>query len=153
MLEDKIINNNYDNVDYGAVFTKSSSIAVNPLVADRYEEALSDDVSEIYTRKHIYEELAMLYEESEFYSKYGQDARKIEKRDISDVYYTFKELLKKKHEYSLVQIFCAIAEFFEFNYKVLYNDVCSLEDKAELLEGLQHLYGLEKSLNSSKKLF
>ena len=52
-----------------------------------------------------------------------------------------------------MQIFCAIAEFFELNYKTLYNDIISLEDKSEILEALQESYGLESTLSSSKKLF
>ena len=35
MLEDKIINNNYDNVDYSYDFTSSTPIAINPLVSVR----------------------------------------------------------------------------------------------------------------------
>lgn len=153
MLEDKIINNNYDNVDYSYDFTSYTPIAVSPLVSDRYEDALSEDISELYTRRHIYEDVAEIYEASPYFQKYGKETKKLEKRDVSDIYYTFKDELKKKDSYSLVQIFCAIAEFFELNYKTLYNDIISLEDKAEILEILQRSYGLESTLSSSKKLF
>ena len=153
MLEDKIINNNYDNVDYSYDFTSYTPIAVSPLVSDRYEDALSEDISELYTRRHIYEDVAEIYEASPYFQKYGKETKKLEKRDVSDIYYAFKDELKKKDSYSLVQIFCAIAEFFELNYKTLYNDIISLEDKAEILEILQESYGLESTLSSSKKLF
>lgn len=153
MLEDKIINNNYDNVDYSYVFTSSAPIAINPLVSDRYEDTLSEDISDLYVRRHIYEDVAEIYESSPYFQKYGKETKKLEKRDVSDIYYTFKDQLKKKDSYSLVQIFCAIAEFFELNYKTLYNDIISLEDKAEILEILQESYGLESTLSSSKKLF
>lgn len=153
MLEDKIINNNYDNVDYSYVFTSSAPIAINPLVSDRYEDTLSEDISDLYVRRHIYEDIAEIYEASPYFQKYGKETKKLEKRDVSDIYYTFKDQLKKKDSYSLVQIFCAIAEFFELNYKTLYNDIISLEDKAEILEILQESYGLESTLSSSKKLF
>lgn len=153
MLEDKIINNNYDNVDYSQVFTSSAPIAINPLVSDRYEDALSEDISDLYVRRRIYEDIAEIYEVSPYFQKYGKETKKLEKRDVSDIYYTFKDALKKKDSYSLVQIFCAIAEFFELNYKTLYNDIISLEDKAEILEILQESYGLESTLSSSKKLF
>ena len=62
MLEDKIINNNYDNVDYSYDFTNSTPIAISPLVSDRYEDALSEDISELYMRRHIYEDIAEIYE-------------------------------------------------------------------------------------------
>ena len=153
MLEDKIINNNYDNVDYSYGFTSSTPIAISPLVSDRYEDALSEDIGELYARRHIYEDVAEIFEASPYFQKYGRETKKLEKRDVSDIYYTFKDELKKKDSYSLVQIFCAIAEFFELNYKTLYNDIISLEDKAEILEILQESYGLESTLSTSKRLF
>jgi len=153
MLEDKIMNNNFDSVEYGVEALSQTPIAVSPLVYDRYEESLSDDVSDIYIRKQIYEDMSDIYENSEYYKKYGKEVKKLEKRDISDIYYSFKEELQKRNTYSLVQIFCAIAEFFDLNYKTLYNDIISLEDKAQILELLQEQYGLESNLGKSKKLF
>lgn len=153
MLEDKIINNNFDNVEYGTEALSQSPIAVNPMVYDRYEESLSDDISEIYTRKKMYEDLAEIYEASPYYQKYGKEVKKLEKRDIGDIYYSFKDELNKRDSYTLVQIFCGIAEFFDLNYKILYNDIISLEDKAQILEILQEAYGLESDLGKSKKLF
>ena len=153
MLEDKIINNNFDNVDYGTEALSQSPIAVSPLVYDRYEESLSEDVSEIYARKKMEEDLEEIYQASSYYQKYGQEVKKLEKRDIADIYYLFKDELKKKDSYTLVQIFCGIAEFFDLNYKTLYNDIISLEDKAKILEILQESYGLESDLGKSKKLF
>ena len=97
--------------------------------------------------------MAEFYEASEFYAKYGQDCKKLEKADISNVYYTFKHLLLEKDNYNLVQVFTTIAEFFELNYKTLYNDIISLEDKAEILEILRDMYGLDNQFAKSKKLF
>ena len=97
--------------------------------------------------------MSELYEASEFYEKYGQDCKKLEKADISNVYYTFKRQLLEKDDYNLVQVFTTIAEFFDLNYKTLYNDIISLEDKAEILEILRDMYGLESQFAKSKKLF
>lgn len=153
MLEDKIINNNYNNVEYGSTTLNTSSISVSPMVYDRYEESLCENIEDLYTRKDLFERLLKIYEESPYYAKYGKDVKKLEKRDIADVYYTFKAKLKEDTSFSLVQIFCTIAEFFDLNYKTLYNDVISLEDKAEILELLQETYGLENTMSKSKKLF
>ena len=150
---DKIINNSYDAVDYGQEALSQSPIAINPLVSEQYEEATSENIEDIYTRKKLYNQMSELYEASEFYEKYGQDCKKLEKADISNVYYTFKHQLLEKNDYNLVQIFTTIAEFFDLNYKTLYNDIISLEDKAEILEILRDMYGLESQFAKSKKLF
>ena len=153
MLEDKIINNSYDAVDYGQEALNQSPIAISPLVSEQYEEAISENIEDVYTKKKMYNQMAELYEASEFYAKYGQDCKKLEKADISNVYYTFKHLLLEKDNYNLVQVFTTIAEFFELNYKTLYNDIISLEDKAEILEILRDMYGLDNQFAKSKKLF
>ena len=152
-MVDKIINNSYDAVDYGQEALSQSPIAINPLVSDQYEEATSENIEDIYTRKNLYNQMSELYEASEFYEKYGQDCKKWEKADISNVYYTFKRQLLEKDDYNLVQVFTTIAEFFDLNYKTLYNDIISLEDKAEILEILRDMYGLESQFAKSKKLF
>lgn len=152
-MVDKIINNSYDAVDYGQEALSQSPIAINPLVSDQYEEATSENIEDIYTRKKLYNQMSELYEASEFYEKYGQDCKKLEKADISNVYYTFKRQLLEKDDYNLVQVFTTIAEFFDLNYKTLYNDIISLEDKAEILEILRDMYGLESQFAKSKKLF
>ena len=152
-MVDKIINNSYDAVDYGQEALSQSPITINPLVSDQYEEATSDNIEDIYTRKNLYNQISELYEASEFYEKYGQDCKKLEKADISNVYYTFKRQLLEKDDYNLVQVFTTIAEFFDLNYKTLYNDIISLEDKAEILEILRDMYGLESQFAKSKKLF
>ena len=152
-MVDKIINNSYDAVDYGQEALSQSPIAINPLVSDQYEEATSENIEDIYTRKNLYNQMSELYEASEFYEKYGQDCKKLEKADISNVYYTFKRQLLENDDYNLVQVFTTIAEFFDLNYKTLYNDIISLEDKAEILEILRDMYGLESQFAKSKKLF
>ena len=152
-MVDKIINNSYDAVDYGQEALSQSPIAINPLVSEQYEEATSENIEDIYARKKLYNQMSELYEASEFYEKYGQDCKKLEKADISNVYYTFKHQLLEKNDYNLVQIFTTIAEFFDLNYKTLYNDIISLEDKAEILEILRDMYGLESQFAKSKKLF
>lgn len=154
-LDDKILNNSYDSTDYAeSVTAKYNSIAINPLVSDRYEETTTENIDELLMRRRINSQMAELYEASPYFEKYGRDYKKIDRGDISDIYYTFKEELSKLDDhYNIVQIVCAIAEFFEFNYKVLYNDIITLDDKARILETLEESYGLEQQYAKSKKLF
>ena len=51
MLEDKIINNSYDAVDYGQGALSQSPIAISPLVSEQYEEAISENIEDVYTKK------------------------------------------------------------------------------------------------------
>lgn len=155
VLEDKILNNTYDSVDYGGdVINKFSSIAIDPLVSDRYEETTTENIDDLLMQKRINRQMAEFYEASPFYEKYKKDYKKLDKGDITDVYYTFKEELSKLDDhYNIVQIVCAIAEFFELNYKTLYSDILTLEDKAAVLETLEETYGLEQKYAKSKKLF
>ena len=153
MLEDKIINNSYDAVEYGTESLKPTSISISPLVSDRYEESISENIDEVFLRKQLYEDVANIYENSKYFAKYGKEYKKLEKADVADIYYSFKNELKKTNDYNIVQIFCAIAEFFELNYKTLYNDIITIEDKAAILENLKETYGLEKEFAKSKRLF
>lgn len=152
-MEDKIINNSYNAVDYGQEMLTQAPITINPLVSDQYEETTAESIEDLYVKRRLYNELLELYEASEFYEKYGQDCKKIDKCDISNVYYTFKSALLAKNDYNLVQIFTTIAEFFNLNYRTLYNDIVSLEDKAKILEILSDMYGLDSQFAKSKKLF
>lgn len=154
-MNDKIINNSYNAVDTPIDRTnKHSSISIDPLVSDRYEETTTENIDELLMRKRINIQLAELYEASPLYEKYGKECKKLDKEDAITAYYSFKkELAKLDDHYNIVQILCAIAEFFEMNYKSLYNDILTLEDKAAVLEALEESYGLEQKYAKSKKLF
>lgn len=152
-MEDKIFNNAFDNVDYGTERTTQSSIQINHMVEDRYEESTSEHIDEVYIRRRMMEIMEEIYKKSEYYEKYGNKLKKVDRADMFGVYYYFKDELEKYNEFTIIQIFCTIAEFFEFNYKTLYNEILTLEDKVNILEHLSEEYGLEKQFASSKSLF
>ena len=153
MIEDKIINNSFDKVDYGIERTTQSAIQIHPSVESQYEESVSENIDEVYTRRRLMELMDQLYPESPFFEKYKKNLKKVERADFYNIYYHFKDELMKFNEFSVVQIFCTIAEFFDMNYKTLYNDVLSLEDKVKILDYLEKEFGLEKQFTSSKSLF
>ena len=175
MLEDKIFENSFDKVEYGVERTTQASIQISPFVEKQYEESVSENIDEIYTRRRLMRLMYELYLKSEFFDKYGQkqhvDAskdsstlnyedlvynpvvKKVERGDLFKIYYYFKDELQKQHEFSIIQIFCTIAEFFDLNYKTLYNDILTLEDKVNILEHLEKEYGLDKHFARSKALF
>lgn len=152
-MEDKIFNSQFNNVEFGSERTSQQEISINPAVADRYEENTSENIEDVYTKRNMMEKMEELYEESEFYEKYGQEPKRVDRCDFFKIYYYFKDKLKELNEYNAVQIFCAIAEFFDLNYKIIYKDIITLEDKVEILDILEDQYGLDKPLQNSKKLF
>lgn len=175
MLGDKIFENSFDKVEYGVERTTQASIQISPFVEKQYEESVSENIDELYVRRRLMQIMYDLYLNSEFFEKYGQkqhiDAskdsstlqyedlvynpvlKKIERGDLFKIYYYFKDELQKHHEFSIIQIFCTIAEFFDLNYKTLYNDILTLEDKVNILEYLEKEYGLNKHFARSKALF
>ena len=175
MLGDKIFENSFDKVEYGVERTTQASIQISPFVEKQYEESVSENIDELYVRRRLMRIMYDLYLNSEFFEKYGQkqhiDAskdssslqyddlvynpvlKKIERGDLFKIYYYFKDELQKHHEFSIIQIFCTIAEFFDLNYKTLYNDILTLEDKVNILEHLEKEYGLDKHFARSKALF
>lgn len=152
-MEDKIFNSQFNNVEFGSERASQQEISINPAVADRYEENTSENMEDVYTKRKMMEKMEELYEESEFYEKYGQEPKRVDRCDFFKIYYYFKDKLKELNEYNAVQIFCTIAEFFDLNYKIIYKDIITLEDKVEILDILEDQYGLDKPLQNSKKLF
>lgn len=176
----------YNNVEYGMDRTRQgSTISVSPYV-DTYEEATTEDITQIYNRQQIYELLAKAFRESPYYEKYGKlqkkrkqrsadvsllndnppiiennikeidvenanttdvnideyDFKKIEKGDLTSIYYYFKNILEE-HNFDEMESFCAIAEFFKLNYKLLYDDVISIESKAKILNALKDNFNIK----------
>lgn len=153
MVDDKILNNSFDDVEYGTERTTQQSIAILPQVAYMYEESTCEDIEDIYTTRKMRDLMSEFFENSPFYEKYSVDAKKVERCDLYDIYYYFKDRLNEVNEFNCVQVFCAIAEFFDVNYKVLYNDIIALEDKIVLLEEMANMYGLENKFASVNRLF
>lgn len=149
----EIINNSYEEVDYTNDKFTARTLTISPMVSENYQEVLSEDLDEVYNVKQLEESLNELYINSPWYDKYKKDVKKIEKADISNIYYYFKEHLMSTKMYSIVHVFCAICEFFDLNYKYVYNDVISIKDKAAILEALEERYGLESQFSKAVRLF
>jgi hypothetical protein len=153
-MQDKIGNSSYDNVEYGVERTTQTPIQIDPYAEDMYEEATSENIEEIYVKRKMMDVMNEIYEQSEYFSKYGGvKPKKVERSDLFGIYYYFKDELRKRSEYTIVQIFITIAEFFDLNYRTLYNDILTLEDKVEILDHLSDEYGLERQFAKSNPLF
>jgi hypothetical protein len=149
MHEDKIINNSYNTgaLDFEAF---SGQIKVHNSVTDLYQDQLSDDLIEYRTLKMLEEELYELFEKSPYFNKYKKTKR-VDKNELVQIYYYFKERLTMSKKYSSMEMFIGIAEFFQINYEQLYQSI-SVLDKEALLRELSEKYGLNDKIKC-KKLF
>lgn len=153
-MEHDFYNSSYDSVEYGRERTTQQGISISPEVSSQYEDTVSENMEDVYTRKRMDELMERFYEESEYSSRFERnDTRKLEKRDMFELYYYFKEKFRAMDEFNAIQILCTIAEFFDMNYKTLYKDVITLEDKAEILEIFEEQKGIDNELKRSNRLF
>ena len=72
---------------------------------------------------------------------------------MPSVYFYFRDEMMKKNDYNLVEVLCAICEFFDLNYSYMYNNVLSLADKSKVLEILEDDYGLSDRFGKTNRLF
>ena len=69
MIEDKIFENSFDKVDYGVERTTQASIQISPFVEKQYEESVSENIDDLYTRRRLMRIMYDLYIDSEFFEK------------------------------------------------------------------------------------
>ena len=134
---------NDDNKDFEVLSTLkvSSQITI-------YDDILSPNMDNIRVNKMLEEELYDLFLKSPYKEKYSV-WRKIDKKDIYDLFYYFKSLLLKSHKYNLTDIFICIAEFFEINYSLLY-DVINLKDKESIIGEIERSFNVKRKIISGK---
>lgn len=149
MKEDKILNNSYNRGEISHE-KLGSEMKVHAKVEGQYEDIHSDNIIEQRVMTQLKERMHELFVASPYYKKYKQPKR-VDKNDMIDMYYYFKDLLKQDKTFSTMEIFIGFAEFFQINYKYLYQDV-SVLDKEQILKELHEKYNL-KSLIETKRLF
>jgi hypothetical protein len=149
MKEDKILNNSYNTgeMDYEAF---SGAMKIDDRVVGLYDDQLSENLIDVRTEKRLDEDLYKLFQNSPFYQKY-KNPKRVDKGDMSKMYYYFKEELVKEKSYSSMQIFISFAEFFQVNYDQLYAEIGVL-DKESLLKELSEK-GKVKNKIKTRKLF
>lgn len=125
----------------------SSSIRINTLVSDIYED-INGDIIKARLDILINEKMYELFSESPYYEKYNTD-KKVDKADLVNMYYYFRNLLLAEDKYTLSQIFICFAEFFNVNYKILYSEVCVM-DKDTLIRELSENANLKDKINKNK---
>jgi hypothetical protein len=145
----KIFNNGWNQIDRENMMM--ASITLDPSMDDCYDDATTDDIIDLYIQRRINSVLHDLYTSSIFFEKYNKNVKRIDKSDLYNVYVYFRDKLYiEMPEINIVQIFIGIAEFFELNYDILYNDIISIEDKSKVLECLANVYGVQAKMKCLK---
>lgn len=144
-----ILDNNWNKID--RELGSFSEIRVSSAVENQYIEATTDNISDIYVNRTIDEILYEIFLISPYYEKYNMSVKKIDKKEVPGLWLYFRdELRRTTKNINTVQILCAIAEFFNLDYNILYNDIISITDKSEILETVQNIYGYENELKCNK---
>lgn len=142
----KILQNSWNTGGGQEVLT--GSITVSPLVADQYDFAMTDDPVLLQERKNTAEELYKIFEQSEWFEKYGTMARKVEKNDILPLFYALKAGLDKVKKVSAYETILAICEFADLPYEYVWNNVASVQLKSEVYEDFYKNLGKKKVMDT-----
>lgn len=157
--DDLLKNNKYKS---GGVITENSfnsspaSIKVDPGLSDRYDYAVTENIELLNDRKDTTEKLYEIFQKSPFKKKYvTTDGKtiKIPKNEIPDVFYYCRDELKKVKPLSTYEFMIAICEFFEFDYKHIFNNVMSTKMKADLFDNLYKLGDINPNISNEEQLF
>ncbi len=144
----KIFNNGWNSVERTTGTT--SAITVDPYMDECYDDATTSDITELYITRNINKNMHVIFANSPFYEKYKNNKR-IDKCELYDVYVYFRDNIREMMpEITFVQTFIGIAEFFDLNYEILYNDIISIEDKSKILECLKVVHNYNNKMNCAK---
>lgn len=147
--EDKIIQNSYNSgdIEYEAFI---QPMKIDDRVSDLYKDTISENIIEERTYKLLYDKIYNMFLESPWHEKYS-NMKRVDKSDLTKMYYYFKERLVKENTFSPIQMFIGFAEFFQLNYDQLYIEIGVL-DKESLLKELNEKFSLNRRIKT-KKLF
>ena len=148
MKEDKILNNSFNNGEMNyQEFT--TTIKVDNRVSALYDDQLGD-ILEHRSKSILNDNIYSIFLESPYYEKY-KNPKRVDKTDMINMYYYFKEAVMKIKSFSSMEIFIGFAEFFQINYDQLYGEIRVL-DKESLLKEMNEKFELGKRIKT-KRLF
>ena len=160
-----ILGNSYNNKDFGNDINENSTITVDPSASELYEEATTEDPDELKRKDRLRNLMYDLFKESEWYEKYGAfsiidedgnestNDKKVEKKDIKQIYEYFEHFIVDVNGYDELEAICTICEFFQLNYKTIYDNVLPPVKKSNLLRIIKEKFGISKELRKTYKLF
>ncbi len=143
-------NDGYFTGGIDAESLNNSTIAISPMVYDRYDYSITEDISLDQDRIDTANKLYEIYKNSPFAEAYTDKETKIikiPKEDISKVFYYMKEHLSKIKTLSAYEIVIAINEFFDFNYDYIVKKVISCKMKTEILDDYYTNMGMSERID------
>ena len=166
---DKILNNSYNKLDKDYTAQYQSPIKIAPSYEHYYKERTASDIVLLETRKRLRDIIYKFYLDSPYYDKYYEpfpeesekDHVKVYKRHIrrkinaSEIYYYFKDRIDTVDEkFSPFEVLLAIGDFFELDFKLLWDNVIPPKTKESIISEAKPLRTAENvKANTSKKLF
>jgi hypothetical protein len=143
---DKIFHNKYNSgeIDY----EQFDLPQVDPIYADKNLQDCYNS-QEYYRQKKLAEIIDKYFRETEFASSLIAK-RKIPKMLLGKIFISIREKFTNS-EYTGVEIFIGIGEYFNLNYELLYENIPAIY-RAELVKELDNKYGILKR-KGVKKLF
>lgn len=139
----KTLHNSYfDGNNYDQSFNSNSPMSIDPRCEGWYDFALTEDPELLNDRKNTAELIHKIFNESEYsdgrFIDKGKDGTaqvlKIPKDFVEEVYKYVDEKLRETKKLDPIEQIIAINEFFDFDYKFVYNKVLTPTMKQEILE-------------------
>lgn len=147
----KVLNNRWNTG--GGQVSLTGTISINSDMSSEYDYALTDDPILLNDRKDTANQLYQIFKTSPYFKKYSDSTKKVDKDDIFEIFYYFKNELKKKKTVSAYEFMLSINEFFDFNYDYIWNNVASVDMKSEILEDMYKNMGKREEMEHQIRLF
>ena len=147
----KVLNNRWNTG--GGQVSLTGTISINSDLSSEYDYALTDDPILLNDRKDTANQLYQIFKTSSYLKKYSNSTKKVDKDDIFEIFYYFKNELKKKKTVSAYEFMLSINEFFDFNYDYIWNNVASVDMKSEILEDMYKNMGKREEMEHQIRLF
>ena len=147
----KVLNNRWNTG--GGQVSLTGTISINSDLSSEYDYALTDDPILLNDRKDTANQLYQIFKTSPYFKKYSDSTKKVDKDDIFEIFYYFKNELKKKKTVSAYEFMLSINEFFDFNYDYIWNNVASVDMKSEILEDMYKNMGKREEMEHQIRLF
>lgn len=147
----KVLNNRWNTG--GGQVSLTGTISINSDMSSEYDYALTDDPILLNDRKDTANQLYQIFKTSSYFKKYSNSTKKVDKDDIFEIFYYFKNELKKKKTVSAYEFMLSINEFFDFNYDYIWNNVASVDMKSEILEDMYKNMGKREEMEHQIRLF
>lgn len=133
---DKIFDNKFNSgeIEFEAFHAPEIDHSYSAQFLDNYRNNY-----DVFRYEQLSEIILDLWEKSTWYNKFGKK-RRIPKEYLGEIFFCIRKDISDQ-TYTHIEIFTGIADFFNLNYKALY-DMIAVSSKIELLKELDDKYNI-----------